>query len=112
LTLYEQHYIDRKTDEGEKIKVWRLGRYAHCKTLLHEVVHHEQQVRGKDPCQPGKITHNKEFTERCEKFGLHPKLGEGYHLRPVDGVFREFMKELGIHPAEYAAQALADPDMD
>jgi integrase len=76
------------------------------------VVHHEQQVRGKDPYQPGKINHNKEFTERCEKFGPHPKLGEGYHLRPADGVFREFMKELGIHPAEDAAKAPMDPDMD
>jgi hypothetical protein len=112
LALNEQHYIDGKTDEGEKLKVWRFGKYAQCETLLHEVVHHEQQVRGKDPYKPGKITHNREFTERCEQFGLHPKLGEGYHLRPADGVFREFMKELGIHPAEDAAKAPADPDTD
>ena len=112
LTLNEQHYTDGKTEDGEEIKEWRFGRYAQCETLLHEMVHHEQQVRGKDPYKPGKITHNKEFTERCEQFGLHPKLGEGYHLRPADGVFQDFMRELGIHPAEDAVKVPEDPDMD
>jgi hypothetical protein len=110
--LNEQHYIDGATEDGEKIKVWRFGRYAQSETLLHEMTHHEQQVRGKDPYKPGKITHNKEFTERCEQFGLHPKLGEGYHLKPADGVFADFMKELGIYPAEDAFNAPADPDTD
>jgi hypothetical protein len=58
------------------------------------------------------MTNNREFSKRREQFGLDPKLGEGYHLRPADGVIREFMKELGIHPAEDAAKAPADPDMD
>ncbi len=112
LTLNEQHYIDGQTEDGGKIKVWRFGRYAQGETLMHEMVHHEQQVRGKDPFKPGKITHSREFTERCEGFGLHPKLGEGYHLRPADGVFQDFMKELGIYPAEEAFKAPPDPDMD
>jgi hypothetical protein len=25
---------------------------------------------------------------------------EGHHLKPADGVFTEYMKELGIHPAD------------
>ena len=112
LTFNEKHYIDDKNENGEKIKLWKFGRYAQCETLLHEMVHHEQQVRGKDPYKPGKITHNKEFTERCEQFGLHPELGEGYHLKPADGVFAEFMKELGIHPAEDAFKAPEDPNTD
>jgi hypothetical protein len=112
LAFNKQHFIEGKTEDGKKIKVWRFGRYAQLETLLHEMVHHEQQVRGKDPYKPGKITHNKEFTERCEQFGLHPKLGEGYHLRPADGVFQDFMKELGIYPAEDAFKAPADPDTD
>jgi hypothetical protein len=62
------------------------------------LLHHEQQVRGSDPYKPGKITHNKAFTERCEQFGLHPKLGVGYHLKPADGVFKAFMAELEIFP--------------
>lgn len=112
LSMNEKHFIDGKTEDGEKIKVWRFGRFAQLETLLHEIVHHEQQTRGKNPFKPGKITHNKEFVERCEQFGLHPKLGEGYHLAPADGVFAEFMKELGIYPAEDAFQAPLDPEMD
>jgi hypothetical protein len=112
ITLNEQHYIDGQTEDGGKIKLWRFGRYGQLETLLHEMVHHEQQVRGKDPYKPGKITHNKEFTQRCEDFGLHPKLGEGYHLKPADGVFGEFMAELGIYPSKDAVKAPDDPEMD
>jgi hypothetical protein len=39
-------------------------------------------------------------------------LGEGYHLRSADGVFAEFMKELGIHPSEDVVKLPEDPDMD
>jgi hypothetical protein len=112
LTFNAAHYVDGQAEDGKKIKIWRFGRYAQCETLLHEMIHHEQQVRGRDPYRAGKITHNREFVARCEQFGLHPKLGEGYHLRPADGVFAEYMKELGISPAEDAAKAPDDPDMD
>ncbi|KKQ43175.1 MAG: hypothetical protein US60_C0006G0019 [Microgenomates group bacterium GW2011_GWC1_37_8] len=79
LTLNKQHYIDGQTEDGDKIKVWRFGRYAQCETLLHEMVHHEQQVRGKDPFKPGKITHNREFKKRTTFSGLKSKSLTLYH---------------------------------
>jgi hypothetical protein len=33
------------------------------------------------------VYHSKEFTEKCKSLGLHPKLGEGYHLKMADGPF-------------------------
>ena len=51
---------------------------------------------GEDPVQLGKIYHNKEFYEKCESIGLHPKLNEGYHLKLANGPFQILMDELGI----------------
>lgn len=91
------HY--ERVEENEKAKVeWKFGRWAQLETLLHEYVHEWQQVFGKDPVQLDRITHNKEFVQKCESLGLHPKLGEGYHTRLADGPFALLMKELGIDP--------------
>ncbi len=84
-------------EEGEKL-VWRFGRWAQLETLLHEQVHLWQQNFGKDPVKPGRVYHNKEFVEKCESMGLHPKIGEGYHLKLADGPFAILMRELGIAP--------------
>ena len=87
------HYIDQ---DGKK--VWEYGRWAQLESLLHEQVHEWQQVFGNDPVQLKRVYHNKEFVEKCEGLGLHPKLGEGYHLKLADGPFALLMKELGIEP--------------
>jgi len=50
--------------------------------------------------QVGKPYHNREFVEKCESLGLHPKLGPGYHTRLADGAFETLMTELGIAPPE------------
>jgi hypothetical protein len=84
------HYVDQ---EGKK--VWEYGRWAQLETLLHEQVHEWQQVFGQDPVSLRRIYHNKEFVEKCESLGLHPKLGEGYHLKVADDPFAILMKELG-----------------
>jgi hypothetical protein len=93
IILNTEHYTDQ---EGKK--VWEYGRWAQLETLLHEQVHEWQQVFGKDPVSLRRIYHNKEFVEKCESLGLHPKLGEGYHLQLADGPFAILMKELGIEP--------------
>jgi len=93
IILNTEHYTDQ---EGKK--VWEYGRWAQLETLLHEQVHEWQQVFGKDPVSLRRIYHNKEFVEKCESLGLHPKLGEGFHLILADGPFAILMKELGIEP--------------
>ena len=95
IIMNTQHYVDQ---DGKK--VWEYGRWAQLETLLHEEVHEWQQVFGKDPVTRKKVYHNKEFVEKCESLGLHPKLGEGYHLRLADGPFAFLMKELGIEPPD------------
>jgi len=72
-------------------------------TLLHEQVHLWQQNFGKDPVKPGRVYHNKEFVEKCESLGLHPKIGEGYHLKLADGPFEILMRELGITPPDLSS---------
>jgi hypothetical protein len=79
---------------------WRFGEWAQNETLLHEQIHLWQQVVGKDPVKVGKVYHNKEFVDKCESVGLHPKLGEGYHLQLASGVFELLMNELGIQKPE------------
>lgn len=95
IILNIEHYIDQ---DGKKI--WEYGKWAQLESLLHEMVHEWQQVFGKDPVQLKRIYHNKEFVEKCESLGLHPKLGEGYHLQLADGPFALLMKELGIEPPD------------
>ncbi len=95
IIMNTEHYIDQ---DGKK--VWEYGRWAQLETLLHEEIHEWQQVYGKDPVSLKKIYHNKEFVEKCESVGLHPKPGEGYHIRLADGPFAILMKELGIDPPD------------
>jgi hypothetical protein len=93
IIMNTEHYIDQ---EGKK--VWEFGRWAQLETLLHEQVHEWQQVFGKEPVSLKRVYHNKEFVTKCESLGLHPKLGEGYHLQLADEPFSILMKELGIEP--------------
>ena len=93
IIMNTQHYVER---EGKLI--WEYGHWAELETLLHEEVHEWQQTFGEDPVTRRKVYHNKEFVEKCESLGLHPKLGEGYHLKLADGPFALLMKELGIEP--------------
>ena len=75
----EQHYID--TDSG---KEWRYGEWAKMETLVHELGHHWQQLKGKDPfTRRSKVTHNKEFTGKLEQIGLHCD-SDGAHFAVAD----------------------------
>jgi len=104
ITINVEHYVQ----EGEKI-VWRFGKWAQMETLLHEQMHLWQQNFGADPIKPGKAYHNREFVDKCESLGLHPKLGEGYHLKVADGPFAVLMKELGVEPPDLSQKP---PDID
>jgi hypothetical protein len=106
IILNTEHYTKQ---EGKPI--WEYGRWAQLETLLHEMVHEWQQVFGKDPVQLKRIYHNKEFVDKCESLGLHPKLGEGYHLSLADGPFALLMKELGITPPDLDEKP-AEVDID
>jgi hypothetical protein len=99
ITMNTQQY-EVKENEGKKVVSWRFGKWAQLETLLHEQIHLWQQNFGKDPVRPGKVYHNKEFVEKCESLGLHPKLGVGFHTRLADGSFALLMKELGIQPPD------------
>lgn len=65
-------------------------------TLLHEQVHLWQQNFGEYPVKSGRVSDNKEFTEKCESLKLHPMPNVGCHIAVADGVFAQFMNELGI----------------
>jgi hypothetical protein len=91
IIINSQHY-----EEVDGKMKWKFGEWALLETLTHELVHEWQQTVGKDPVQVGKVYHNKEFVDKCENIGLHPKLGEGYHLKVADGPFEILMNELGI----------------
>lgn len=96
ITFNTAHYGPK---DGKKL--WSWGRWAQLETLLHEQVHLWQQNFGEHPVQPGRITHNKEFVDKCESLGLHPMLGAGSHTDVADGVFDQLMQELGIpRPAD------------
>jgi len=104
ITFNSDHYVEA----GGKL-AWRFGKWAQLETLLHEQVHLWQQNFGKDPVKPGRVYHNKEFVEKCESLGLHPKLGEGYHLKLANGAFEVLMRELGIEQPDLGRQP---PDVD
>ncbi len=91
ITFNTEHYKD---EEGKRAWVW--GRWAQLETLLHEQVHLWQQNFGEHPVKPGKVSHNKEFIDKCESLGLHPKPVVGSHMQVADGVFAQLMKEMGI----------------
>jgi len=105
ITMNTEHYVDAIV-EGKNTKQWELGKWAELETLLHEQVHLWQQNFGKHPVQPGRAYHNKEFVEKCEHLGLHPKLGAGYHIKPADGVFALLMKEIGIEPPDISKRTM------
>lgn len=99
-------------EEAEGKMSWRFGEWALNETLLHEQIHLWQQVVGEDPVKLGRVYHNKEFVEKCENVGLHPKLGEGYHTQLADGAFGIVMKELGIEKPEGLAELPPELDID
>ena len=96
ITFNTEHYVDETKDAEQSKKVWKFGRWAELETLTHELVHEWQQTVGEDPIRLGKVYHNREFVDKCESIGLHPKLGEGYHLQLADGAFEVYMNEMGI----------------
>jgi hypothetical protein len=93
LTFNEAHF-----DENESKPVWKWGEWSQMETLVHELAHHWQQLRGKDPFKPGKITHNKEFCKRLEQLDIHPTPGVGSHyaVADTDSPFGVLMREWGI----------------
>src|SRR5215216_1033391 len=91
ITFNTAHY-----EQQDSKKVWRYGRWAELETLLHEQVHLWQENFGEHKHKPGRVMHDKEFVGKCESLGLHPLPGVGSHVQVADGVFAEFMKELGI----------------
>ena len=70
---------------------WRYGRWAQYETLLHEYVHLWQQTVGfgQEPYKPGKskVTHSKEWVEKCESLGLHVMPDVGCHVTVADEPF-------------------------
>jgi hypothetical protein len=91
ITFNTAHY-----EEEEDKKVWVWGRWAQLETLLHEQVHLWQENFGKHKHKPGRVAHDKEFTEKCESLGLHPMPVVGCHTQVADGIFAKLMGELGI----------------
>lgn len=91
ITFNTAHY-----EEQDNKKVWKFGRWAQLETLLHEQVHLWQENFGEHKHKPGRVMHDKEFVGKCESLGLHPLPVVGSHVQVADGVFAEFMKELGI----------------
>jgi hypothetical protein len=80
--------------------VWRFGKWVQYETLLHEYAHLWQQTveLGKEPYKPGKskVTHNKEWVEKCESLGLHVMPDIGCHMAVADEPSSILMKEWGI----------------
>jgi len=91
ITFNTAHY-----EEEESKKVWVWGKWAQLETLLHEQVHLWQENFGKHKHKPGRVAHDKEFTEKCESLGLHPMPVVGCHTQVADGIFAKLMGELGI----------------
>jgi len=94
ITLNEAHFIDG--EDGKKM--WRWGDWSLNEVICHELLHHAQQLRGKDPYKAGKVTHNKEFCTKLEALGLHPTPGTGAHyaVADADSPFGLLMREWGI----------------
>jgi len=109
--LYEISMNTQQYNDAESGKQWIFGRWAQLETLLHEQIHLWQQNFGTDPYRQGRSQHNKEFVEKCESLGLHPKPGKGYHTRLADGTFALLMSELGIEQPELP-KTDKEPNMD
>jgi len=108
LTFNEQHYID-----GEQSKIWRFGEWALMETLTHELGHHWQQLRGKNPFNQGKVTHNREFTSKLEELGIYSTTGHGAHYKQadLDKPFGLLMREWGIARPE-VPEEVVPPKVD
>lgn len=93
LTFNEAHYVDQ---DGKK--VWRWGEWSQTETLVHELGHHWQQLRGISPYRPGKVSHNAEFTEKMASLGIHstPNHGSHFAVADADGPFGILAKEWGL----------------
>ena len=94
LTFNEIHFV-----EHDGVKVWEFGEWAEMETLTHELGHHWQQLKGKDPYKPGKkVSHNREFTDKLEELGIYSTFGHGAHYKEadVDKPFGILMTEWGI----------------
>lgn len=92
ITFNEKHFVDV---DGQK--TWAFGgTYGMVETLAHEMCHLWQQNAGEHPYREGSNTHNKEFVDRMEAIGIHPKPVTGVHYQQADGLFEKFMKEYGV----------------
>lgn len=91
ITFNTAHYTNK---DGKK--EWIFGRWAQLETLLHEQVHLWQENFGEHKHRPGRVAHDKEFTQKCESLGLHPMPVVGCHIQVAEGVFAQLMNELGI----------------
>ncbi len=97
ITFNTQWYID--VDDK---KEWELGRYSPGETLCDEYVHLYQQIgRGKDPYKQekhGRVFHNKEFVEFCNRLGIHPALVTGQHtqIAGCDAPTDVLLRDMGI----------------
>jgi len=88
---------------------WMWGRWAQLETLLHEQVHLWQENFGKSKHRPGRVSHDKEFVEKCRSLGLYPTPVTGSHFQVADGVFADLMKEMGIpKPSDVPRETKAD----
>src|SRR5207244_10008519 len=45
-------------EDGHKAVAWRFGEWALMETLTHELGHHWQQLKGRDPFKHGKVTNS------------------------------------------------------
>lgn len=94
LTMNERYYVEN----SDAVTVWMWGEWALLETLTHELGHHVQQLVGKNPYKPGKMSHNQEFVNLLQRLGIYSSLGNGAHYKPadLDGPFGILMKELGV----------------
>lgn len=111
ISLNERHF----EEDADGVKEWEFREWALNETILHELTHHAQQLRGKDPYKPGKrVTHNKEFVDMLEELGVYPTLGHGAHWRPadIDKPFGWLMKEWGIERPHISDEFEPVPKVD
>lgn len=94
--------------------IWQWGEWAQMETLTHELGHHWQQLKGKDPYKPGKrITHNKEFIDKLEELGIYSNSrGVHYKEADLDKPFGILVKEWGITRPETPTGMVVPPNLD
>jgi hypothetical protein len=97
ITFNEQHYIE---EEGQRI--WRYGEWSQAETLAHELGHHWQQMKGKDPfTRRSKITHNQEFTGKLRQLGIYcDSDGAHYQVADIDSPSGILFREWGLRPPD------------